>query len=106
MPPRHRQTLAGDGRAIVLSAREMTISNDCLIVGRGLLQLLTKAQVLLTHESFVRDTPDEYFYEVMEQAARLSSLCAGVLEARREHSSPVEGMSPRAPRVHNHTKLV
>ena len=84
----------------------MTRSNDCLIVGRGLLQLLTKAQVLLTHESFVRNTPDEYFYEVMEQAARLGSLCAEVLEGRQEHSSPVDGMSPRAPRSRNHTKLV
>ena len=55
------------------------------------MQLLTKAQVLLTHESFVRNTPDEYFYEVMEQAARLRSLCAEVLEARREHMSPVGG---------------
>ena len=67
----------------------MTRSNDCLIVGRGLLQLLTKAQVLLTHESFVRNTPDEYFYEVIEQAEKLSSLCAEVLEARQEHLSPV-----------------
>ena len=67
----------------------MTRSNDCLIVGRGLLQLLIKAQVLLTHESFVRNTPDEYFYEVMEQAAKLSSLCAEVLEERQEHLTPV-----------------
>ena len=56
------------------------------------MQLLTKAQILLTHESFVRNTPDEYFHEVMEQAAKLSSLCAEVLEARQEHLSPVGGM--------------
>ena len=55
------------------------------------MQLLTKAQVLLTHESSVRSTPDEYFYEVMEQAARLRSLCAEVLEARQEHLSPAGG---------------
>ena len=73
-----------------MSQRAMSRSNDCLIVGRGLLQLLTKAQVLLTHESFVRNTPDEYFHEVMEQTAKLSSLCVEVLEARREQLSPVE----------------
>jgi hypothetical protein len=67
----------------------MTRSNDCLIVGRGLLQLLTKAQVLSTHESFVRNTPDEYFYEIMEQAEKLSSLCAKVLKARQAHFTPV-----------------